>query len=277
LMVWFPEPDTSQHAYGVDSPEAREMYSLADAQLDRILTTIDVNGATPDIFIVSDHGYSTIDEIVDVQAELERAGFAPDQDDRSVIVAENGGSVLLYTPSANEKSIGDLLDWLAVQRWVGAIATDLPNSSSLKFASISDIGLNGPRSPHIVVTMRSSATNNPAPLARSGGAASGTVGVGSHGGSSPSELHNTLIASGPSFATGIRSEIPSGNIDVVPTILAILGIQRPEQIDGRVLSEALLSKDSRDELTGIDLPSNCSGLSVTTVTHGGTTYLCEFG
>jgi predicted AlkP superfamily pyrophosphatase or phosphodiesterase len=277
LMVWFPEPDTSQHSYGVDSLEAREMYSLADSQLDQILKNIAAKGDNPDIFIVSDHGYSTIDEIVDVQAELERAGFAPDQDDRSVIVAENGGSVLLYTPSANEKSIGDLLDWLAVQRWVGAIATDLPNSSSLKFASISDIGLNGPRSPHIVVTMRSSATNNPAPLARSGGAASGTVGVGSHGGSSPSELHNTLIASGPSFATGFRSEIPSGNIDVVPTILAILGIQRAEHIDGRVLSEAMHPKDSRPDFGDIDLPPASSSLPITTVTHAGTTYLCEFG
>lgn len=277
LMVWFPEPDTSQHAYGVDSPEAREMYSLADAQLDRILKTIAANGDNPDLFVVSDHGYSTIDEVIDVQAELERAGFAPDQDDRSVIVAENGGSVLLYTPSANERLTDDLLDWLTVQEWVGAIATDLPNSSSLKFASISDIGLNGPRSPHIVVTMRSSTTNSPAPLARSGASASGTVGVGSHGGSSPSELHNTLIASGPSFATGIRSEIPSGNIDVVPTILAILGIQSPEYIDGRVLVEAMRSKDSRHEPTSIEFPSDSSALSVTSVTQDGTTYLCEFG
>jgi len=277
LMVWFPEPDTSQHAFVVDSPEAREMYSLADAQLDRILKTIAVNGDNPDLFVVSDHGYSTIDEVVDVQAELERAGFAPDQDDRSVIVAENGGSVLLYTPSANEKLTNDLLDWLTVQEWVGAIATDLRNSSSQNLASIRDIGLSGPRSPHIVATMRSSATSSPAPLARSGAASSGSVGVGSHGGSSPSELHNTLIASGPSFATGIRSEIPSGNIDVVPTILAILGIQSPEYIDGRVLVEAMRSKDSLHEPTSIEFPSDSSALSVTNVTQDGTTYLCEFG
>ena len=40
LLVWFPEPDTSQHAYGVDSTEARQMYSLADANLGKLLSAI---------------------------------------------------------------------------------------------------------------------------------------------------------------------------------------------------------------------------------------------
>ena len=35
------------------------------------------------------------------------------------------------------------------------------------------------------------------------------------------------------------SEIPSGNIDIAPTVLAILGIAPPHRMDGRVLREAM--------------------------------------
>src|SRR2546428_5176885 len=38
-LVWFPEPDTSQHASGVGSVTAREALAAADAQLRRILET----------------------------------------------------------------------------------------------------------------------------------------------------------------------------------------------------------------------------------------------
>ena len=33
--------------------------------------------------------------------------------------------------------------------------------------------------------------------------------------------------------------VPSGNVDVAPTILHILGIKPPQPIDGRVLTEVL--------------------------------------
>lgn len=280
LMVWFPEPDTSQHAYGVDSPEAREMYSLADAQLGRILASIEDQADAPDVFVVSDHGYSTIDEVIDVHAELTEAGFGPDQGERSVICAENGGSLLLYTPTKSESLSNDLLGWLNNQPWVGAVATDLPNSTLPDAASICDLGISGKRSPDIAVAMRSSETGKAAPLARSGATAGGKVGVGSHGGSSPAELHNTLIVSGPSFAAGVRSELPSGNIDVAPTVLSLLGITPPSHIDGRVLEEALKSGADVAPSSGSDSENtegNRKSGSVTTSRHNGVTYLCEFG
>ena len=37
-------------------------------------------------------------------------------------------------------------------------------------------------------------------------------------------MHNTLIASGPDFKSAFVDEAASGNIDVAPTILWILGI-----------------------------------------------------
>jgi arylsulfatase A-like enzyme len=40
------------------------------------------------------------------------------------------------------------------------------------------------------------------------------------------------------------SDLPSGNVDLAPTILRILEITAPRQLDGRVLSEAMVDIDS---------------------------------
>ena len=58
-------------------------------------------------------------------------------------------------------------------------------------------------------------------------------------------MHNTLIAAGPDFRQGIVDDTPSGNVDVAPTILKILGAKPPPTIDGRVLSEALNQSDAK--------------------------------
>lgn len=44
---------------------------------------------------------------------------------------------------------------------------------------------------------------------------------------------------GPSFKSGVTVESPTGNIDIAPTILRILGHDGGEEMEGRVLEEAL--------------------------------------
>src|SRR5438094_9569302 len=58
------------------------------------------------------------------------------------------------------------------------------------------------------------------------------------------DMHNTLIAAGPDFKHGEVDDLPSGNVDLAPTILQILGIKTPEKIDGRILSEAMDSSET---------------------------------
>ena len=55
-------------------------------------------------------------------------------------------------------------------------------------------------------------------------------------------MHNTLIAAGPDFRRGQVSEIPSGNVDIAPTALHVLGIKPPVPMDGRVLGEAMMKE-----------------------------------
>ena len=60
-----------------------------------------------------------------------------------------------------------------------------------------------------------------------------------HGSMSPWNVRNTLVAWGPSFKRGVTVRAPAGNVDVAPTILALLGLDATG-CDGRVLHEALV-------------------------------------
>jgi arylsulfatase A-like enzyme len=76
------------------------------------------------------------------------------------------------------------------------------------------------------------------------------AGKGTHATLSRFDMHNTLIAAGPDFKRGQTDDLPTGNVDLVPTILQILGIKVPHQMDGRILSEAVATPPSVLPLRG---------------------------
>jgi hypothetical protein len=61
---------------------------------------------------------------------------------------------------------------------------------------------------------------------------------GLHGSFGGPDVHNTLIASGPSFRGSAVITNPTGNVDVAPTVAYLLGLTMP-QADGRIINEAL--------------------------------------
>jgi hypothetical protein len=63
---------------------------------------------------------------------------------------------------------------------------------------------------------------------------------GMHGSFSPIDVHNTLVAAGPSFRTGFADTLPTGNVDVAPTVAKIFGLALPSA-EGRALLEAFAS------------------------------------
>jgi len=65
------------------------------------------------------------------------------------------------------------------------------------------------------------------------------AGEGTHATLSRFDMHNTLIAAGPDIKCGQTNDLPSGNVDLAPTILQILGLKSPQKMDGRTLSEAM--------------------------------------
>jgi arylsulfatase A-like enzyme len=64
------------------------------------------------------------------------------------------------------------------------------------------------------------------------------AGKGTHATLSRFDMHNMLIAAGPDFKHGETNDLSSGNVDLAPTIVQILGI-KPPKMDGRILSEAM--------------------------------------
>ena len=67
-----------------------------------------------------------------------------------------------------------------------------------------------------------------------------------HGGFGRDQTFNNMAAIGPDFKSGFVDEMPMGNIDIVPTLAKILGIEMPSvgSIKGRVLQEALTSGEN---------------------------------
>ena len=60
-----------------------------------------------------------------------------------------------------------------------------------------------------------------------------------HGSMSPWNVRNTFLAWGVDFKKRRSVRAPAGNVDVAPTILALLGVADGDGLDGRVLHEAL--------------------------------------
>jgi hypothetical protein len=63
-----------------------------------------------------------------------------------------------------------------------------------------------------------------------------------------------LIAAGPHFKAGFIDTLPSGNVDVAPTVAALLGVPF-DAPDGRVLDEAILGRHSSYRLEESDRSS----------------------
>ena len=80
-----------------------------------------------------------------------------------------------------------------------------------------------------------------------------------HGSLSPFDMHNTCIAAGPDFRKGAQDDLPTGNIDIAPTILWILGVEPEHKLSGRVLARGFDSTRRhparlRDSAPGSKLP-----------------------
>ena len=64
-------------------------------------------------------------------------------------------------------------------------------------------------------------------------------GQGQHGSMSPHETRNVLLASGPAFKQSARITTPTGNVDIAPTVLHLLGLPGADSMQGRILHETL--------------------------------------
>ena len=241
-MLWLSEPDSSQHAHGVGSPEAVAAIREADRQFGRLLDWLEQQGlaAETNLLVASDHGYSTISEVINVEAELREAGFPSGDKPGGVAVAPNGGSVLFYAPGDTAATAARLAEWLTMQPWCGALvaseaAGTIPGTLPARL-----IGLEGPRAPALTMSFRWDSAVNQAGFPGYACSTNLGPGRGQHGSMSPHETRNVLFAHGPSFRRSAVVDTPTGNADIAPTILRLLGLPGSEGTHGRVIGEAFI-------------------------------------
>ena len=255
-LLWLSEPDFSQHDFGPGSETAVAALKSVEADpnaadaynnLARVLGELERRGlrGKTDIFVVSDHGFSTITQTADVAKVLQGAGFKaarefkrpPSKDD--ILVISNGGATLLYVIGRDSKLIRKVVAFLQRQEFTGVLFTRKPVEGAF---TLDQASIKTPNAPDILIALRWASD-------KSSNGTAGLVfcdesgrkpGQGMHVTLSRFDMHNTLIASGPDFRHGAVDELPTGNVDIAPTILWILGIKPPKPMDGRVLTEALM-------------------------------------
>lgn len=244
-LLWLSEPDYSQHAAGVGSPKALAAVASSDRKLAAVLSELERRGLRDktDIFVVSDHGFSTVERSVDVCRELSKAGFSAYREFKSkprrgdIMVVGQGGSVLLHVVGHDSQTIRKVVEFLQQQDFTSVVFSrkKLPGTFTLAQGNIAS-----PRAPDIVLAMRWSAKTNAvgAPGLYVGDGAR-KPGLGSHASLSRFDVHNTLVGAGPDLKSGFSDTMPTGNADLTPTILWLLDVKPKSSLDGRVLSEAL--------------------------------------
>ena len=245
LVLWLSEPDGSQHYFGLGSPEATANLRAVDECLAVLLDALDRRGLRDqfDVFFMSDHGHSTVaahrtlrEYLSQAAADLGRA-LPPLATASDYIYAQPG------TAEPDTADLAPLVEWLLAQPWAGVVFGGRPDLAALPGVIPLEAVWNGAtnaRRPLLAVSPRWS--NDPSPFGVPGMVMALTPQSAlraSHGSASPWDMHATLIASGPDFREGVVSTLPTGVIDLLPTVLTLLGLPLPEPVDGRVLWEAL--------------------------------------
>jgi phosphonoacetate hydrolase len=249
LMLWFSDPDSTYHAWGIGSPESEAAIRNVDEQFGRLVEAWRTQSGADrcQIFVCSDHGQITTRERVYVKRSMRDAGIDIGDafTDTRGIAGSTGYYGAIHIRDGEPRTVTRVAEWLTAQPWCSHVFT--PGKGD---------GLNGcvpgtldrallmvghARAPEVYYTMR-------ADDARNIWGMPGTcffdsdeypIGGGTHGGLHEIEMTNLLAAQGASFRPRYSSQWPASHVDIVPTILTALGLRRPSTATGRTLAEGM--------------------------------------
>jgi arylsulfatase A-like enzyme len=252
-LLWLGNPDLTEHQSAPGAPQALAAIKACDVDLAAVLSALDRHHVreTTDVFVVSDHGFSTIQRSIDLRKILTDAGFAAKTEFKDgpkpgdVMLVGNGGSVLFYVQGHEAEVTRRLVEFLQQSDFAGVIFTRKPMQGTFGLDQAKIDLPEADHAPDVVMAFRWNDSENQF----------GVPGMidadwqrkarqGTHATLSRFDMHNVLIAAGPDFRRGSTDDLPSGNVDLAPTILRILGIRARQQMDGRVLSETMVNIDT---------------------------------
>jgi arylsulfatase A-like enzyme len=261
-LLWLSDPDLTQHEFAPGSEQSLAAVQSSDRNLALVLEALAKKNArdSTDIFVVSDHGFSTIERSIDFPAELRKAGFDAvssfDAAPRAgqVMVVGNAGTILFYVIDHDRDVTTRLVEWLQRSDFAGVIFAREKFEGTF---SLETARANTPEAPDVMVALRWN--KKPNRFGTDGQIITDSArgaGKGSHVTLSAFDVHNTLIVAGPDFRERQVITLPSSNLDIAPTVLRVLGLEPPEKMDGRVLIEAMEEKAERAEVLSKTMQAN---------------------
>ncbi len=253
VINWLTEPDPSQHHVGVGSPESRAALRHDDAEIARVLESLEDLGLADrtDVLVASDHGFSTNTGGVDVTRALVEAGLKAAPGSADVILASSGQAVALHVRDRDGERIARIARFVQSRDWGGVVfsAGRAPGEANGVAPGTFALDLihaaSAERGADLLITFPWTSAPNVHGVPGtdlacvSGGA---RLYASDHGSLSPWNVRNTLFAWGPGFKQATTVPVAAGNVDVTPTILTLLGLDGDAGagLDGRVLAEALV-------------------------------------
>ncbi|HYI16873.1 MAG TPA: alkaline phosphatase family protein [Thermomicrobiales bacterium] len=284
IVLWLDEPDSCLHRFGLGSPEVTLAMAGVDACLGQIVAAMERRGIRDafDIFFISDHGHSTVQAHNTLREYL---ALAASELGRELPPLTTASDYIYTVPGTQEPSAADLaplVEWLQAQVWCDIVMAGREDVETLPGVLSLRAVWNGvltPRRPLLAVSPRWTRNVNEHGIPGTVAALTTQSALkSSHGSASPFDMHALCIANGPSFLAGHVSDLPTGAIDLTPTVLTLLALPLPDHLDGRVLWEGLAAPEgepgavSTETLTP-QVPGSGRQAALQLDRVGGTTYL----
>ena len=242
FLLWITEPDGTAHANGIGAPKTIEALQAVDEQIGRMLDELgrrDLLESTT-IFFTSDHGFSTNIGQQSITDLLIENGLKASRESMDVVLA--GGAIHILEDK--ETLFPQIIRLLQDTPWIGPVFTREEQPGTLPFSAVF---WDHDRSADILTSYNWTRGIN----AHGYMGETMNPGVAGHGSTSPFDIRTFFAIGGAHIKTRATSNVPSSNVDLAPTVLHLLGLPVAASMDGRVLTEALISTPRPDSATVI--------------------------
>jgi predicted AlkP superfamily pyrophosphatase or phosphodiesterase len=242
LLLHLLVTDAVQHRHGPQSSAAYAALASADAHVAEILRALDTAGLREQttLLVVSDHGFARPTKLINPNVVLRKAGLLRPGPKRRAQSISAGGTAFIYlTEPATAKE--DREKVIALMRATEGVA-DILEPAQFAALHLPDPATNRQVGDLLLVAKgdctfsdESMEDDSITPI---------PISLGSHGYlSTDRRMNGVMIAWGRSVKTGATLGVVE-NIDIAPTIAAILGVPLPSA-DGRVLREMISDSKQR--------------------------------
>ena len=238
-VLWLAEPDASSHAHPLGSPSQLASVRGADTNAAIVIAAVQkAREAGDDMLLVvaSDHGHQTVQGVIDIDAELVRAGLKDSDRSGDVLAVSSGTAALVYVHPDHSGRTEAIGAFLSAQPWAGDV---------LGADRLAEIGQAARHGLAFAVAMAANEDPNEHGIPGKSFAAKpeagkpDRMGCGQHGGLARFEQSPFLMIQGPGFSAGATRDEATSAVDIAPTVLSHLGVAH-EPLDGRALQTSPL-------------------------------------